>query len=279
MRKYFDQNEFRKALSYQNTNIHKCVQAFETYLSKYPLDYNAYIHYIYELITVRDLKKAEEMLDLVEYMYFCDGRFGDPKKRKILEMSILSAKVKLLMYEERYRECYNLIKENQDFIKENDKHLSMPFLECKKQLGYKVYKTIVEKDTYAIDQLINYDENLFFWKMREHLDDSDMDLKDKCDNRFNKDFPFEKVYRLLRTYPNYKNRLFLGYIEDINYYRYDNCGIVDGYKSNYFKAVSFHGTTDFITIYPVRDIEDMNAVNLNHLKGKQKTIVYIPDNK
>lgn len=279
MREFYNNYKREKAASYQNTNIYKCIEELEKYLSEYPYDYNTYPYYIHQLITVHDFTKAEEIINLIEYAFFCDSHYNDPKKRGIFTLGLLKAKIKLLMYEERYSECYKLMKENMKNFKKYSINFITPYLACKKELGHKIYNTKNGNDSHTLSLLIDYDENLFFWKMREHLDDSDMDLEDKSEARFNKSFPFEKVYRLLKTNPNYKNRLYVGYFEDTNYYRYDNCGIVDGEISNYFKAVSFHGTTNFITMYPVHSIEDMNAVSLNHIPPKKKAKIYIPDNK
>ena len=114
--KYFDNWEFNKIIPLIETNPFEAKIRFEEYLKKYPKDYTTYPFYISTLITLRELNEAEKVLEYITTIIDQDIKYVNNYKNntrsKLLNEHILTVKVKLLLYQDKYDIKVDTIEEN-----------------------------------------------------------------------------------------------------------------------------------------------------------------------
>lgn len=260
---FFDKWEFKKALDIGYKNPFEADLKFEEYFKKYPKDYSGYSYYISNLIKIKKLDKAEQIIKYIENKANNDQDLINNKERyKRFKQNLLYSKFKLLMYQEKYQEFNKLYYQNIELAKKLDiNHLL--FL-SKIKAGQINIRT---RDSYYYiqRQFINYNYEDFL----NHLKDHTIDIYNYIDytnnSIFENDFPLDKILIEIQKYIPSEKCLYTGFIEDTYVFRYEVCGRQNNKTENYFKVLCFHNTSNIITMYPSSNCEELEYIDLNYL--------------
>ena len=263
---YFNKHEFLQILKIVTSNPYKAKELYEKYLDKYPEDYGTYSYYISTLITLNEIDKASEVLKYMNKLLFKNCSYLSKTERiEKFQKIYYYTKLKLLMYQNKYQEAYDLCMNFFPYI-DLDIQKIIFYLECK--LG--INKKLVRKDlNYAIRQILEYDEEDFFYHIRKHLADFNQNLDEPNKFVFTPSFNIEKIIKEFKKYIPSDKRLLDGFFEDSYIFKYDECGRVNNKLVNYFKVVCYHDTTNCITMCPSIEGEYLPYVDLNYLKEKE----------
>ena len=160
---YFDALEYRKILLLSDFDPQKADLKCKEYLEKYPKDYSAYSFYASNLIKIGEFEDSDRILTYVEKQYPRNIIIiKNPKRVNLLRKTIVYNRLKLLLYEEQYDECYKLYLETKQELKDMDLNDSFALL-CEKKLG------LLEEDRnfkpYLFRQIIEYQEEDFLKHM------------------------------------------------------------------------------------------------------------------
>ena len=151
---YFNKIEFKHALSFVETNPSLARIKFEEYLKKYPKDYSAYTYYASVLITLKELDKAEYVLNSMDFLSRNDKNYANKlDKIHLNTINSISSRLRLLSYQEKYKELYQLY---QQYYKEIQNMDMAPLIfYCQKQLGM-IAPEKREKHPYIFRQIASY---------------------------------------------------------------------------------------------------------------------------
>ena len=260
--KYFNKWEFKQALDLSETDPSKARILYEEYIQKYPKDYSAYPFYCSILITFGEFETAEKLLNFVKEKARGDNSFNQFNKKEIFEQNVFFDEIKLLCYQKKFKELYNIFKNNPINLKNRD--LNSVCFYVKKQLG------ILNEDkrninSYLFRQITRYDETDFLDHIKKHLSDNNENVDSRKTNVFVPGFPIKEVIEEIKKYIPSKKALLLGFYENIYYFRYDGCGRDNNKLVNYIKVVCLDGTQDIITICPVSGSDNLPHVDLNYM--------------
>ena len=264
---HFNVKKFTDAFEIRNTNIDLAIQRFEDYLEEYPTDYNALTHYASTLISIGELEKAEKILNQVTKYINEDKKYNlYPERKEKCENVLLFVKLQLLLYSNRYNECYWYIKIYSKRFMEMDVGLEAVKLICENKLGLP-HDLKIEEDKYLYNQIVDYSKERFLDHVLNHLVYDEEDQKPAI---FNNDFPFdrvlEEIYEKLPTAP----KLYVGLIEDVSVYKYNACGRSNYHNADYIRVITIHDTSNIITMYPYTTGKYLPYIDLNYLKEEPK---------
>ncbi len=271
--KYYNVHEFNQAISLFDINPYEAKLRFEQYLEKYPKDYSAYVHYASILITLNELGDAEKILDLVQKSFNNNSRFyNDPNKRKLLKNKFDFEKTRLLSYKGLYEEAHQLSPYLYSDLKDQISVHRLRFF-CEKMCN----KLNVNRDTcgsYIYKQIFQYMESDFIEHINKHTANYNQDRDNPNNNIFSPDFPIHKVVNEVKKYIPSERKILSGFIDDVYFFKYDQCGRKNNKIVDYFKVICFHDTANFITMLPVEEGKYLPHVDLNYLKEtKENSIV------
>lgn len=261
---YYNQDEFDRILKKMESNPWKAKEQFENYLKIYTSDYSAFTYYASFLMTLGFLKEAEVVIENLEEAYKRDSKYLtniDREKLNILIYNILYAKIKLLCRLKRYSEAIELYNSNINYTKDMDIGQIIEFCRIKLNLVKDAKRSDYH---YLLRQAFKYRYGDFLCHVSKHLDDEAICSEEKT-NIFNNNFPIEEVVKEIKQYLGSDKRLRNGFIDDLYFFKYDNCGNIKGQPVNYFKVITFIDSTDIITMYPIADGEKLPHVDLNYM--------------
>jgi len=260
---YFNSWEFSNAVSIAKNDPIEALARYEEYSKKYPKDYTAYPYYASTLITLGKFKEAEKLLNYSMNLAYEDTKFcEDAKKIKFFNHSILYVKFRLLIYLGKYDDVLKIYEDNHDETKDMDLN-SIDFF-CRIRAG----KTKGERNnfnTYLFKQVVEYREEDFLEHIKKHLDEYNIDVEEPNLNVFVANFPIYDVINEIKKYIPSKRRICSGFYEDTYVFKYDGCGRDNNKLSDYFKVICFHDTSNFITIIPVFDCQNLPYTDLNYM--------------
>lgn len=267
--KYYDNWKFKQIIPLMETNPYKAKKNFEEYLKNYPKDYTVYIFYISTLITIRELTAANKILDYITNIINNDFNYLNDNKNKLLQEHLLTVKLKLLSYQDKYDELSLLCEQNKETIKKLG--LNNVIFYSKKKNGLLIL-SIREPNSYLFRQIIKYEESDFLDHIKKHLP---LDTNNNPSNSiFNQDFPINEILQEIKKYIYPDNSLYFNFIQDTYIFKYDYCGKDNNKQTNYFKVICFHNTKDIITMCPSNNCENLPSIDLNYLiKEKSSTNV------
>jgi len=260
---YFDHHEFLRIMEVNNTNINLCIERYKDYLNRYPQDYSAHAYYVSALVKDKRLEEAKKELEEVEKMVEINyDNLRSYERNEKINSAISYAKLKLLVYDGKYKEAYNYALNNFSIIDYDMFYLVAVILFNKKKLGYLNTKYYKNEKNYLISQVIDYSEN----RLLDYID-CHFNAIDNSDYLFNGDFPIEDIIKeVKKNYPNEK-AIYGGLIEDTYIYKYDNCGKIGKTSTDFFKVYTLHDSNEIINITPCQegkylDYDDLNYLNL-----------------
>lgn len=257
---YFNKYEFKKAISFFEINPYEAKKQLKEYIDKYPLDYNSYTYYVSSLISIGEINEAEELLKKIENELY---PIIEDKKKELMYRNIIFIKLKLLSYQERYEELYELC--NLNFHQVRSMNLMPLYLICAQKLNQPI-NWFLKDESYILNQIKEYKEETFIEHIKKHLADYNCDLDNPNSNIFCHDFPYLKIIDEVKIYIPSDKKQFRGFHDDTYVFKYDECGRVKTKLTNYFKVACFHNTTKFITMVPVISDGTFPYVDLNYLK-------------
>ena len=262
--KYYNEWEFDRILKVMEFNPLTANIKLEAYLNKYPKDYCAIIMYIATLITIGKFSKAEMLLNELEDTYKKDKHFIKkyPKiYQEKLRANIISSRIRLLSYQEKYEEAQNLYLKYEDDLQKLGIEMERILFYLRKKLNLPI-RIDPESYRYIYRQINEYSVVDFLGHIKKHLA---LYNHNKEQSIFNCDFPLDKVITEIKKYIPGEKRLYPFIYADLYIFKYDSCGIESGKVANYFKVVCFHNTSDIITMYPINCCEESLCIDINYL--------------
>lgn len=266
--KYYNEWEFNQALSLHETNPFEAKNKYEEYLKKYPKDYSIYPYYASILIALGNFKSAEKILDYVEQISNKDDRFiKDNNKVNRLKNNILSNRIKLLSYQEKYNELYYFCITHEQELK----NIGLkPTIFYSMKMNGKLISDIRDGNSYLFRQIIDYKEEDLLQNIQIHLADYNKDKENRNQNIFSPNFPVEEIIEEIKKYIPSDKRLFFRYFEDQYIFKYNNCGKENNKTVDYIKVICFHNTSNIITMYPAANCQDLPYIDINYLIKETK---------
>lgn len=260
--RFFDKWEFKDALDGVEYDPIGTKMRLENYLLNYPKDYSAYPYYASVLIALRELDKAEDVLKKLREMVSNDSEY-DNNRINCLEKNILYSQIKLMSYQGKYDELYQLLRK--EYLRIKEMGLDSVIFYCRKKIGDLIdgYR---EPNSYLYRQIVEYRESDFLNHIKKHLAEYN-----QCDEKLSEaifayDFPILEIVEEIKKYIPSDKRINGGFYDNVYIFKYDYCGKVEGKTANYFKVVCFDGTSDFITIYPCVEGKNLPYTDLNYLQ-------------
>lgn len=269
---FFNQYEFKRAVDVINSNPIEAIARFKNYVSKYPEDYSALPYYASTLIKLGYDEEAELILEKVDSIL--NDEFNNYDKKDYLRSNYLYTKLKLLSYQEKYKELYKLYVDNIDSLDKFD--LDRLLFYTRNKLGLLKGENR-NSHYYFFRQIIDYSESDFLDKVTLHTYDyNEKNVNNTNCGIFDKGFPLEEVIGEVKKHLLSSPSIYNGFVEDTYVFRYDYCGKVDNKFQNYFKVFCFHNTKNIITLYPFSECEnlpytDLNYMNVSNLNIKKKS--------
>ena len=263
---HFNVWEFKQALELGEIDPISARVLYEEYLKKYPEDYSAYPYYCSNLITLGEFELAEKVLSYVEKEYIKDNSFNKRDRIEKFEYNLFFAKIKLLSYQEKYEELYKLCVKNISRVV--DKSLNSVWFYSKKRTG-RLNDEKRDVNSYLFKQIVRYKESDFYKHIEKHLSVYNQNIDIPNNAIFEENFPLKDIVEEIKKYIPSDKRLFLGFYDDVYYFKYDQCGRSDKRMVNYFKVVCLHNSQDFITMYPVSGNDNLPYIDLNYMKKEE----------
>ena len=263
---YYNEHEFRYILNSLDKNPLLTRKKIEEYLEKYPKDYLAYIYYAHILIVLGFFDEAETILDNLENI-INDKKFKNNIPKSLQDknkFNIISTRLSLLAYQEKYIELQQYYNENIHSIKQMDLELNPLMFYCRKKLGL-IDSERRDKHSYLFKQIVQYKESDFLEHIKKHLADYNQNVEEPNPCIFNFDFPITEILTEIKKYIPSDKRLCSNFYVNVYVFKYDGCGKVNGESVNYFKIVCFHNTNDIITVYPDVDCQALPYTDLNYM--------------
>ena len=267
----YDTWEFKRANYLMNTNPVASKAQYESYLEKYPNDYAAWSFYIVVLLTLGEFDRATEELNNLLLNYEPYNSIKMKERQRQFKRDITFIKMKLYSYQGKYRELYKLVNENKDLQDLVD--LRPTLFYCKKKLGLLDHNKrggIGDSNGYLYKQIVEYKEEDFMDHIKKHINNEHKTDNDS-DGIFNQDFPINKAIDKIKEIIPSKEAIYFGIFDDTYIFKYDNCGIDNNKRTDYFKVIAFHGTNELITMTPTTVYENLPIIDINSIR-EDKTL-------
>ena len=267
--KYFDIFEFKQIMNLMDIDPYASLSLYEQYLNKYPNDYSAYLLYCSNLIILGKLDDAERIYNYFENKYKNDKELEGTERSKKIKESQVFTKIKLLSYQEKYDELYDFCIKNINIIRECNMHDAFFY---SRKMTNRLDLNKRDENSYLFSQIVRYEEKDFLNHIKKHMLNTDETIEKECNTIFKQDFPVEKVIEEIKKYIQSDKKLFLGFYDNVYYFKYDGCGRVDNNVVDYIKVVCFNGTKNFITMCPVVGSKNLPYEDLNYLVNEEPEI-------
>lgn len=271
--KFFDRDEFMLANCTAIEDPYYTIAKFRKYLNKYPNDYSSYSYYIDLLLKIGEFNESAKTLSFLESIYRNDKEFIEryPQRVESIDAKILFCKIKLNGYLKNYKESYNLCMNNYDLLMKNKFHINRILIYCQKMQGIKPIQT--NGDTsYLSKQIMRYNYDDFIKYNTNLIGYNEKNAKSNFGS-FMDNFPFQRIINEASDYIPSTKKLYESIYEDYYYFKYDNCGMIDNKKTDYFYLSTLAETNDPLKIKPIPFGEKLPYVDLNYVKG-EKTLKY-----
>lgn len=268
--RYFNEWEFKQAISLIETNPLVSKLKLAEYLQKYPKDCSAYTYYASVLITLGEFADAKKILDYFDYLQ------SENKINKIEDKrNAIIARIRLLTFEQKYTEASRLCQKYSHEL--NDIGVE-PLKYYYRQKFGELDPNKRNQHTYIFRQIINYEESDFLEHIKKHLSEYNEDSQKQSACIFNPEFPLKDILiEIKKNIPSDK-RLFFNLYANTYIFKYDDCGKVKegtSFKSvDYFKVICFQNTDNIITMYPDTNCQRLpHIIDLNYIKQSLPSIV------
>ena len=237
--KYYHETYFRKiAQLMKDERFEEAISNFENYITSYPKDLNGNIYYAICHMKLGDFSMAEKILSNV----LIDKGVSE-HNRQHLEL----IKVHLLSCQERYEECYELLKKNLYNFKKNEWTYLGDWLYIKKQLGIlNEHDYEIAEKTYLLNQVISYDETSALSHIEKHLYIDENNDK----TEFIEQFPLNEIFYKIKAMLPLEEKIYDGGIANKYTFKYTGNGHVGSTLVDYIRVITLRDTNEIITMYP-----------------------------
>lgn len=157
-KEYFNCWEYSDSKSITMSNPLLAAEKFKQYIEKYPKDYFSYISYANILLTLGNIKEAENVIKLGSNLANENINFKNSNKYRDFLESLNYVLLRLLAYNENYTKLYEYCINNPEKIRKNDFSSELLFSKIKCGL---INENEISQLSYKASQLFNYDEKLF----------------------------------------------------------------------------------------------------------------------
>ena len=272
--KYFDYDFINNMIKYYESDPFFVINSVKDYLKIYPNDFNAIELLAAELILIGRFDEAKKITDTIfEKINNETYSFRNDKKiSKIIAQSKIDELKILFATEHNYYKILKYIQDNKEDLEYENKY-DVSFLIF--YLNNRLNPNLINKDkynTYLSKQIVEYNEEDFKNHVKKHLVGVESE-EEKSKVLFNEDFDFDKIYTEIKKFKNENLCIYRGFFDKAKYYKYDNCGLVNGKLTDYFRVIEFIDTGDFITMYPCIPGENLPNIDLNYIKEDKNTNV------
>jgi len=236
---HVNRRELDEIILISKKNPSQAISMFEEYLKKYPKSYSTYTLYAGTLIVLKRFDEAEKVLNNLDTIFEKDKNLiKGTKDYVLLQRDITFVKLKLLAYQKKFEELYDYYNEhcnelgseyNLDFIK----------LFCLKKMGKAINVSKFKRKSYLNGQIAEYSEKDFLGHIKGHFSEYNDLEHDHYASVFSGEFPVYKVIDEIKKYIPSNKGLCLGFFEDTYIFKFDNCGVEGGKRTDYFKVVCF----------------------------------------
>ena len=266
--KHYDKMAFNKILKLNSDDPFEAKKQFGIYLQEYPYDYAAYAFYASILIKIGKYEDAENILDYVENLLKYDTKIQNNVNRiKHINKAIDYSRIKLLLNQEKYAECYDLYLQDKEYVNSINLGDAVVFY-CQMKLG--IGKKSKNNNSYLFGQMSHYEEDAFREHIKKHLADYAKDMENPSTGIFCPDFPIDEVIGEIKKYIPSHKKICSGFYDDEYIFKYDENGRNKYKMTDYFKVICFHNTCHFITMTPSLDCEKLPYIDLNYfVKSKE----------
>ncbi len=244
----FNNIEFIRILKLVEESKYKyALEELHKYLQKYPKDMEARLYYARICHMMGEFSDFKEVIDSIHSI--------TEIKKTIDREKYFYLIVRKYLYEGKYQECYDYIKENIDFFYnagERDIEI-MTFLMQKLNI---TDSKASDLPSYFLKQIVEYKKERLF----EHIKNF----------HFSDDFNISDVYsRVEEEIPNmtpYND----GFLTRSYIFKYDKCGYNKGILVDYFKVYVLIDSNKITTIFPFNNTSRLNYVDINDLRYKEE---------
>ena len=162
-KEYFNCWEYNDSKSIIMSNPILAAEKFKQYIEKYPKDYFSYVSYANILLTLGNIKEAENVIKLGSNLANENINFKNSNKYRDFLESLNYVLLRLLAYNENYTKLYEYCINHPEQIRERNLNSELFFSKIK--CGLIDENEII---SYKASQLFNYDEKLLSIKNVEN---------------------------------------------------------------------------------------------------------------
>ena len=210
--KHYDKMAFNKILKLNSDDPFEAKKQFGIYLQEYPYDYTAYAFYASILIKIGKYEDAENILDYVEILLKYDTKIQNNVNRiKHINKAIDYSRIKLLLNQEKYEECYDLYLQDKEYVNSINLGDAVVFY-CQMKLG--IGKKNKNNNSYLFGQMSHYEEDAFREHIKKHLADYAKDMENPSTGIFCPDFPIDEVISEIKKYIPSHKKICSGFYDD-----------------------------------------------------------------
>ena len=238
-KKYYDDKWFKRILLLlDNKKLDQALAELTDYIECFPYDVCARTSYANLLVDYKRLDEAETIIN---------ETIITKKTKKVDKHELLRVRTKLLCFQRKYEECYQILVNNEAILKKDldDYYSLLVFL--KKNLCLPITEEEASK-SYTASQIFAYSESKAIEHIKKHVDNFDS----KEGSSFNSDFPLEEVYYKLRQILplDVDSYLYSGMGRVVYIFKYEGNGRNFRRVTDYIRVICIIDTSDIITMYP-----------------------------
>jgi len=267
---YFNTIDSSRIEFFMHTDPYFAKEYAEDYMLRFPQDCYIKGIYIQILIILKQMDFAKEKLDELTFLLNNDPAYLKLEERADdIAHQYFFTKLKYLLYSHNYEEAYEYVLFNYDYYPDMGLDRILYYIKSVLKIdGYDCY----DGDLYSLHQISHYSEKEMLSHIKKHMSAGNHYKDIPNSNIFVTDFPIESVLDEIRQRFDPKYAVYNGLIEDVYFFKYDDCGKYENKYVDYIKVICYHNTFDIITMLPVKDYPKGFCIDLNYLKDCKKKI-------
>lgn len=235
-KKKFHENYFKKIIKLsEEYRLQEAIVEFQKYINNYPNDLDAYVFYADTLIKANRLEEAEIILKEASKLPGTD----------LSKEDFILIKIKLLSVQNKYKECYELFKNNMAIFYKRNWSIDSVLIFLKKKLGLPNDYKGEKLDHYIFSQIVSYDKE----RSLEHIKKYHTHLNENI-VWFNPEFPLSDMFSKVQERLSSDNKMIKDIISDIYLFKYSGNGHIKTKLVDYFAVITLRDSNEIITMYP-----------------------------
>ena len=272
---YFNSHEYNQIIGIIYRDPYTAASLWEDYIDKYPKDSRAKVYYASTLIVIRELDKAEELLNEVEHELYYGNNIHNTGLYSTQDRFI-DEKVRLLIRQGKYEELCSKYFVKPENMKIDTYNASDYIYPRTRLLGfYCAYITNRLPDDYPLasytkKQIADYSDQRFLEHIKKHTTENEEDEDENglpIRSFFVPEIDMEKLWIETKKYIPSEIGLYRDALATTYIFKYDQCGYWRGKLVDYFIVNVILDTDHFITMCPSYECENLPCVDLNYLKN------------